>query len=471
MNIDQRKLPRESLIGIYIVISVTISFIALICGVLVGCLLKEKCTGKFMQKFEYIINFKTINNKNASNFDTNQNQSNQRHLNSYDFNKKIPTIHMGSQESPRNLSSSFETDYDNDDSKHICNKNHSDDEKCECCSTTLSQNDDSFGSSKIQDNSSGAQSRANSFTNNNNNNKKKGTFMKTNSECRDYFTVQNDYGILPVSKHMKHSYYTVNSPIYSKKINIGSMSNTNSNNNRLSSTSSSTDSSSYGVFNLVNSQTCLLNTSKDSSNYQVSKKVPLNNELNISEHSSIASTAILTPVSRLILTAEKPPLFQNKNCIVVNDDLEQKDKSDQNYDENLKIYEGLNGSDSSKIKKRCSYVSSSSSYSSPSGLVESGISSISSTTNWPIINQNSTFTINRDKYHRHHHIRRHHSIVSGQQNQPRVKIQTDLPSYYETPNLVQQIHQQQKQIYIRNVNDESFTNLSKNDTFLNNSYV
>lgn len=72
-----------------------------------------------------------------------------------------------------------------------------------------------------------------------------------NSEIKgNYFTVQNEYGIFPKSAA---------STITTDATNL-------TNETRLSSTVSSVDSSSYALINLINSHTCLLNTSKDATN-------------------------------------------------------------------------------------------------------------------------------------------------------------------------------------------------------------
>jgi hypothetical protein len=68
---------------------------------------------------------------------------------------------------------------------------------------------------------------------------------------REYFTVQNDYGILPLStSNCARHYMKPPPPIAAPQLPLQ---------HRLSSTSSSTDSSYCAAYNLINSQTCLLN--------------------------------------------------------------------------------------------------------------------------------------------------------------------------------------------------------------------
>ena len=95
---------------------------------------------------------------------------------------------------------------------------------------------------------------------------------------------------------------------------------------RLSSTSSSNDTStstnsSYGILNLINSQTCLLNRETiKSSNYESTVTESLN--------SSISA-------SKLILNVNKEPVNMNsllmyKNCLILENDKVSMEKSDRN---------------------------------------------------------------------------------------------------------------------------------------------
>ena len=101
-----------------------------------------------------------------------------------------------------------------------------------------------------------------------------------------FYTIQNDYGILPknLTEHLEQANFFLTSgsangsltdkvskvvhlsSFNSVKNNNNNSSNTKTSNHRFSTTSSQTDSSLYGIFSLINSQTCLLNGASSKTN-------------------------------------------------------------------------------------------------------------------------------------------------------------------------------------------------------------
>ena len=152
----------------------------------------------------------------------------------------------------------------------------------------------------------------------------------------NYFTIQNDYGIF--TKNQSDYFKLATSNTITDATNL-------TNETRLSSTASSVDS--YALINQINSQTCLLNTSKD-----------VNNKFkSINENSE---------------TARYPHIKQN---------------SQQNSSDDTAEF-------TSRINKKFSFTSSStpSSY-SPATAIESTCSSVGSQTP-------------NEKYLKHHHTKR-----------------------------------------------------------------
>lgn len=110
----------------------------------------------------------------------------------------------------------------------------------------------SVGNKTTSSSSDGRCSRQNSNLSSENRTAQLKLMKSKNLITREYFTVQNDYGLLPGFATAQRHYLKPPPPIAPPQLPIQ---------HRLSSTSSSTTDSSYcGVgYNLMNSQTCLIN--------------------------------------------------------------------------------------------------------------------------------------------------------------------------------------------------------------------
>ncbi len=121
-------------------------------------------------------------------------------------------------------------------------------------SVSVATDEDSFGSSQ-KSNAAFIYSNRNQLQNNNNNN---------NNKTKNYFTVQNDYGIFPKTILNQSDYFKLAASNTTTDVtNI-------TNETRLSSdSSSSSSSSSYALINQLNQTSCFLNSSNNTTNNQL----------------------------------------------------------------------------------------------------------------------------------------------------------------------------------------------------------
>ena len=236
-------------------------------------------------------------------------------------------------------------------------------------------NDDSFGSTKSTNycasNASSTDSAANFSRQSSKASADRGIMRAS------YYTVQNEYGILPKLLH---------NPIQQ----LSSLD--SSNPQRFSSTSMSTSTIgandaniSYGVYNLLNSQACQLNRDtfkfdtlrskssrlvSDYSNLPPAPALPpqLPPSKTAAHIQTIAST-VPTPIIKLSMSDLKAPIYMNENCLIVDDDAVTEVRKDEEVEDSLQKKDqqaiaALSQTSSFKISntnQRLSFMSSSNS--------------------------------------------------------------------------------------------------------------
>ena len=423
LSIDPNQISKnetKSNPALYVSLSVFASVIGLVIGIITGFVIKANYSQRLTQ---YLCKSKRNNNnhsKDSSNFE----------INSSDKDGSLEVISNRNQYIFGGNSSSKLS--------QVKSSNENTNDSLECSSR--SSTEESFsGSTKSTNfnNENYCQSSASnsSRTSNLDLNRK---YIRS----KELFTVQNDYGILPKSYYEKAERYLAKKggisssspPGKEKKLvnpNIAGLIN-----NRLSSMSSSTDSSAtHNAYNIINSQTSLLNASKESFRPKTG-----------------ATKAALSPLSRHLSLNEKPVTYvsnySNQNCIVVNDDDEEQEFNLNNNNSKLVVNNQMGD-----VAKRYSSLSSASSY-GHAGMMDS-IASSDASNNW------ASGTSRAERYHKNHHVRKHNSVIYSKVNR----------SSFINQNVGSNISNELKLSPELMIRDSLNKDYEKTKTYINNSYV
>lgn len=382
VHFDKKRDKEENNLAYYLLVSIMLSAIALIIGILIGFLLKYKYSKIILKHVERRLSCKKDSEKSLKN---NTNYISKYQPNIYSGFNDIDNVHLDKQTKYNDQDSDNTFEHDNERSKEDLSVDYSD-----------------------------------KSLNNNDHQKDNNTFSKTLSRnescCKDYFTVQKNYDILP-------------------KKNL-TLKNKASVDKRSSSTSSSADSN-YGALNSINSQSCLFGAN----NYKLGKIIT-NQEVSRSNY------GVVPCVHKLILNTDRPPLERKNpdhNCIVVNDD---------EAEEEFRFKKQLNQ------VKRFSCASSGSSFTASSSRhLESAASTVSNSS------ASSSLSNKSGTYKKHHHVRKHNSVLNTDSTQFKekyefLKYKTEIDSFKSTIDSSQ------------NHDDELLNSkILKDILFMTNSYV